>query len=97
MGGLGPDGRADPTNNCTASVRPVLSVRNRAGTSPPLDGTSPPMEGDAGLDESPAILSIVGEDPDLGDVAVDVMHLLRAGAPRPLLALLEARAHVEPM
>ena len=69
----GPPFRSNGTpeeNNCTAYVRPGVVVRNLASTSPALAAPSPPLMGDVGLDTSPSITSVIGEDPDSGDVTV---------------------------
>ena len=69
---FGSDGTVDQalSANCTISLRTGLTVRNKAGTSDAVNGTSPPLSGDAGLDRPPAIVSIVGVDPDFGDATV---------------------------
>ena len=63
-------GQAMAASNCTASVRANVVVRNLASTSLPLNGTSPELSGNVGLDAPPKLISIRGEDPDLGDATV---------------------------
>lgn len=67
--------RAD--SNCTVAPRDLLVIKNQAGTCDPLNETSPMLTGDAGLDEPPVMVSIVGDDPDLGDSTISFGDELR--------------------
>ena len=69
---FGPDGVADPTNNCTARLRGALEVRNVARTSAALNSSAstPRLSGNAGQDVAPTIVSAIGDDPDFGDASV---------------------------
>ena len=51
-------------------MREGVTVRNLASNSDPLNTTSPLLTGDVGLSDPPEITSIVGADPDFGDVTV---------------------------
>ena len=74
---IGADGRVAADNACTVAPRPTLVIRNAASSSDELNETSPLLTGDAGVDEPPVLLSIVGEDPDLGDTTVAYGDVLR--------------------
>ena len=63
-------GSALANNNCTATLRPGVTVRNVAGTSEKLNGSTPRLSGNVGRDEAPTVVAIVGDDPDFGDATV---------------------------